>query len=98
MIGQLQHATRIIMFRQLPKLLAAAIALLFVSGCVTHDRKEYQYPLGWKTRPATDDVLPPPPAELPPPTSPVAPVTPAPATAAPVVPVAPATPPPPPAQ
>ena len=48
------------MFRQLPKLLAIAAALLFVAGCATHDRTAYKYPLGWKTHPASEAELPPP--------------------------------------
>ena len=58
------------MFRHLPKLLAAAAALLFVAGCTTHYRSEYRYPLAWKTHPASEAELP-----APAPTSPVAPVS-----------------------
>jgi len=39
------------MFRQFPKLLAVAAALIFVAGCTTHEQKFYRSGNPWVSHP-----------------------------------------------
>jgi len=57
-ICELNSAPRITMFRQLPKLLSVAAALLFVAGCQNHSRSYYHSKAPWVSRPAATSDLP----------------------------------------